>query len=306
MFDKLRSAIREFSKALTERTFSEKEVEKALWEFEIALMESDVAYEVVKELTSRVKKEVIGTKVYRSIDTVGHLRSYLMDIMKEVFTKATPLNLFKIIEGKKALGEPFICLFLGVNGTGKTTTIAKFAYMLKKSGYSVVLACSDTHRAGAIEQLSQHAERLSVKVVTQKYGADPAAVARDAVLHAEAKKIDVALIDTAGRMQTSKNLMEEMAKINRVVNPDVKIFVADALAGNDAISQAREFQAYTNFDAAILTKADADVKGGAALSIAYVTGKPIIYLGVGQSYDDLTLFDVDAFLSSLLEGKAGY
>jgi len=190
-----------------------------------------------------------------------------------------------------------------VNGTGKTTTIAKFANLLKKSGFSVILACSDTHRAGAIEQLTQHAERLSVKVISQKYGADPAAVARDAVLHAKSRRIDVVLIDTAGRMQTSRNLMEEMSKITRVVNPDLKIFVGDALAGNDAISQAKEFQEFTNFDAAILTKVDADVKGGAALSIAYITGKPIIYLGTGQSYDDLAQFNVDSFVSSLFEGR---
>ncbi|MCP8321916.1 MAG: signal recognition particle-docking protein FtsY, partial [archaeon] len=209
----------------------------------------------------------------------------------------------EMIKEKKATGEPFIILFLGVNGTGKTTTIAKFANLLKKSGFSVILACSDTHRAGAIEQLTQHAERLSVKAITQKYGADPAAVARDAVLHAKSRRIDVVLIDTAGRMQTSRNLMEEMSKITRVVNPDLKIFVGDALAGNDAISQAKEFQEFTNFDAAILTKVDADVKGGAALSIAYVTGKPIIYIGTGQSYDDLAQFNVDSFISSLFEEK---
>ena len=303
MFDKLRSAIKALSKAVKERTLDEKEVSKLLWEFEIALMESDVAYEVVEELTSRVKSEIVGTKIQRSANSSEYIGERLMDAIKEIFSGAKPLNVLEMIKEKKATGEPFIILFLGVNGTGKTTTIAKFANLLKKSGFSVILACSDTHRAGAIEQLTQHAERLSVKVISQKYGADPAAVARDAVLHAKSRRVDVVLIDTAGRMQTSRNLMEEMSKITRVVNPDLKIFVGDALAGNDAISQAKEFQEFTNFDAAILTKVDADVKGGAALSVAYITGKPIIYLGTGQSYDDLAQFNVESFISSLFEGK---
>jgi len=286
-----------------ERTLDDKEVSKLLWDFKIALMESDVAYEVVEELTSRLKNEIVGTKIQRSVNPSDYIRERLMNIIKEIFSGAKQLDVLEMIKKKRAIGEPFIILFLGVNGTGKTTTIAKFANLLKKSGFSVILACSDTHRAGAIEQLTEHAERLSVKVISQKYGADPAAVARDAVLHAKSKKIDVVLIDTAGRMQTSKNLMEEMAKITRVVNPDLKIFVGDALAGNDAVSQAKEFQEFTNFDAAILTKTDADVKGGAALSITYVTGKPIIYLGTGQSYDDLVQFNINSFISLLFEGK---
>jgi fused signal recognition particle receptor len=303
MFDKLRSAIKALSKTIMERTLDDKEVSKLLWDFKIALMESDVAYEVVEELTSRLKNEIVGTKIQRSVNPSDYIRERLMNIIKEIFSGAKQLDVLEMIKKKRAIGEPFIILFLGVNGTGKTTTIAKFANLLKKSGFSVILACSDTHRAGAIEQLTEHAERLSVKVISQKYGADPAAVARDAVLHAKSKKIDVVLIDTAGRMQTSKNLMEEMAKITRVVNPDLKIFVGDALAGNDAVSQAKEFQEFTNFDAAILTKTDADVKGGAALSITYVTGKPIIYLGTGQSYDDLVQFNIDSFISLLFEGK---
>lgn len=303
MFDKLRSALKALSKAITERTLDEKEVDKLLWDFKVALMESDVAYEVVEELTSRLKGEIVGTKIQRSMNSSDYIKERLMNVVKEIFSGAKQFDMLDMIKKKNALGEPFIILFLGVNGTGKTTTIAKSANLLKKSGFSVILACSDTHRAGAIEQLTEHADRLSVKVISQKYGADPAAVARDAVLHAKSRKIDVVLIDTAGRMQTSKNLMEEMAKITRVVNPDLKIFVGDALAGNDAVSQAKEFQDFTNFDAAILTKTDADVKGGAALSIAYITGKPIIYLGTGQSYDDLVAFNVDSFVSSLFEEK---
>lgn len=303
MFEKLRSAISSLSRAITDRTLDEKEVGKLLSEFRIALMENDVAHEVVEELASKVNDEIVGTKIRRSVSSSEYIGNQLIKVVKEIFSGARPLDLINMIREKKTMGEPFVILFLGINGTGKTTTIAKFANMLKKSGFSVIIAGSDTHRAGAIEQLIQHADRLEIKVIAQKYGADPAAVARDAVLHARSRKVDVVLIDTAGRMQTSRNLMEEMSKIIRVVNPDIKIFVGDALAGNDAVSQAKEFQAFTDFDAAVLTKVDADVKGGAALSITYVTGRPIIYLGTGQGYDDLTPFDIDSFVSSLFEEK---
>jgi fused signal recognition particle receptor len=166
------------------------------------------------------------------------------------------------------------------------------------------MAAADTHRAGAIEQLSIHGERLGIRVIAQRYGADPAAVGKDAILYAKSHRLDVVLVDTAGRMQTSKNLMDEMSKIIRVVKPNTKIFVGDSLAGNDTINQAREFYNYTEFDGAILTKADADVKGGAALSIVYITNKPILYIGVGQEYDDLIPFDPKQFINSLVNNNA--
>ena len=191
-------------------------------------------------------------------------------------------------------------VFLGINGTGKTTTVAKFSNLLHKQGLSVIMAAADTHRAGAIEQLSQHGTNLGIKIISQRYGADPSAVARDAVEHAKKNYIDTVLIDTAGRMQTSKNLMEEVSKIVRVIKPDAKIFVGDSLAGNDTVNQAKEFFQYTNFDGAILTKSDADSKGGAAISIVHVTTKPILYLGIGQQYDDLVKFDSEKFLVSVL------
>ena len=214
---------------------------------------------------------------------------------------AGAVDLFRLIDEKKRRGEPFTILFLGINGTGKTTTVAKFAHLLRGSGYSVVVAAGDTHRAGAIEQLTEHADRVSVRVISQRYGADPAAVARDGALYAKAHHVDVLLIDTAGRMQTNQNLMEEMGKIVRVVRPDFKIFIGDSLAGNDAISQAQLFNKFTGFDGAILTKSDADTKGGAALSIAYTTNRPILYLGVGQEYKDLKRFDVGSFVDALIE-----
>lgn len=301
MFEKLRKALSALTASATQKTLSEDEVEKVLWNLEIGLLESDVAEEVVKALTSRIKQEVIGLKLSRSTPTHEYIKQRLTAVIREEFFKAQPIDLISQIESKKAKGEPYVIIFLGINGTGKTTTIAKFAHHLKQKGFSVILACADTHRAGAIEQLATHAERLGLKTITQRYGADPAAVARDAVLYAQKHKVNVVLVDTAGRMQTSRNLMDEMEKIIRVVKPDLKIFVGDALAGNDAISQAKEFQKFTGFDAAILTKVDADVKGGAALSIVYVTGRPILYLGVGQNYDDLKPFSSDEFINSLLD-----
>jgi len=301
MFEKLKKALSSLAAAATQKTLSEDEVDKVLWEFELALLESDVAEEVVKALTSRVKQEVVGLRLSRSTPTQEYLKEKLLEIIREEFFKAKSIDLIQQISEKKGKGEPYVIVFLGINGTGKTTTIAKFANLLKQKGFSVILACADTHRAGAIEQLTTHADKLGLKVISQRYGADPAAVARDAVIYAQKHRVDVVLVDTAGRMQTNRNLMDEMEKIIRVVKPDLKIFVGDSLAGNDAVSQAKEFQKSTNFDAVVLTKVDADVKGGAALSIVYVTGKPILYFGVGQSYDSLKPFDPDEFVRSLFE-----
>lgn len=301
MFDRLRSSINSLTSAVSQRTLNEDEVEKILQDFEISLIESDVAQPVAKALTEKVKEAVTGTKIERSTDTGEYLKGRLRKAVKDLVGGAATPDIQRMIKEKKTSGEPFKIVFLGINGTGKTTTIAKMAKHLKDKGFSVVLSCSDTHRAGAIEQLTEHANRLSLKTVAQSYGSDPAAVARDAVLYARSHRVDVVLIDTAGRMQTSKNLMDEMVKIIRVVKPDLKVFVGDALAGNDAVSQAEEFSRYVDFDAAILTKIDADAKGGAALSIVHVSGKPIIFLGVGQGYDNLIPFDVDKFVASIFE-----
>lgn len=299
MFDKLKSTISTLVSSTSNRVLKESEVDKLLWEFEVSLLESEVAYEVVERLVSKAKNDVVGHTIQRSADLPLLLKERLMKEVQGVFSNTNKKNVIKSIGESKLRGEPYTILFLGINGTGKTTSIAKTAKMLNDKGLSVVMAGGDTHRAGAIEQLSQHAKHLSIKMVAQNYGADPAAVARDGLLYAISHKIDVVLIDTAGRMQVNKNLMDELSKIIRVVNPDLKIFVGDALAGNDTVSQAKEFMAYTDFDGAILTKVDADVKGGAALSLTYITGKPILFLGVGQGYDDLIAFDHESFISSL-------
>lgn len=302
MFDKLREAFSSLTKIVSEKRLSAKDVDEALFNFQLTLLESDVAQEVVDKITNEIKRELSGISVERSRDTSSLINERLRGIIAEIFAKAGSVDVVKLIAEKKNKGEPFVILFLGINGTGKTTTVAKFAYLLKQSGLSVAVAAGDTHRAGAIEQLSEHANRMSVKVVAQRYGADPAAVARDGVLYAKAHHIDVLLVDTAGRMQTNQNLMEEMGKIVRVVQPDLKIFIGDSLAGNDAISQAQLFSKFTGFDGAILTKSDADTRGGAALSIAFITNRPILFLGVGQEYKDLKKFDATSFIDSLLAG----
>jgi fused signal recognition particle receptor len=300
MFEKLRGAFSSLAKAVSEKKLSEKDLDDSLFNFQLALMESDVAHNVVENVTGDLKKQLLGMSVERSKDLQEVVKVKLRNEVLSVFSQVGDVDVLERIKEKKALGEPFKILFLGINGTGKTTTVAKFANFLKKSGFSVVIAAGDTHRAGAIEQVTEHANRISAKVVAQRYGADPAAVARDGVLYAKAHHIDVVLVDSAGRMQTNQNLMEEMSKIVRVLNPDLKIFIGDSLAGNDAVSQAELFSKYTGFDGAILTKADADTKGGAALSIAFATKRPILFLGVGQGYDDLKRFDPKSFADALV------
>ena len=269
-------------------------------------MENDVAQEIVDKLTSKTKNEIQNLKLERSEDSeqviTTKLYSFLSDLFLSTNNKTDIIQ--SILEKKRSKSGPYSIIFLGINGTGKTTTVAKFCKLLRDHGVSVVLAAADTHRAGAIEQITHHGDNLNVKVITQRYGADPSAVARDALEHARKNYIDAVLIDTAGRMQTSKNLMEEVSKIIRVIKPDMKIFVGDSLAGNDTVNQAREFFEYTNYDGSILTKSDADSKGGAAISIAYLTHKPILYLGVGQGYDDLAEFDYDAFLDSIFKDRS--
>jgi fused signal recognition particle receptor len=299
MFEKLRGAFSSLAKAVSERKLSEKDLDDSLFNFQLALMESDVAQSIVEKVTGDLKKQLLGMSVERSKDMQELVKEKLRGEVLSVFSQAGDVDVLARIK-ERAPGEPFKILFLGINGTGKTTTVAKFANLLKKAGFSVVIAAGDTHRAGAIEQVTEHADRIGAKVVAQRYGADPAAVARDGVLYAKAHHIDVVLIDSAGRMQTNQNLMEEMSKIVRVVSPDLKIFIGDSLAGNDAVSQAELFSKYTGFDGAILTKVDADAKGGAALSIASTTKRPILFLGVGQSYDDLKRFDAKSFADSLV------
>lgn len=303
MFDKLKKAFSRAAKGVAQKELTEKVLDDVLLELQIALLESDVAQEVVDNLSAKLKKELLGLKLEKEQEATEIVQSKLRTAVAEIFARTNRFDLIEKIKMKKeAKSGPFVVVFLGINGTGKTTTVAKIANLLRKAGFSVVVAAGDTHRAGAIEQLEQHTNRLSLKIVKQRYGADPSSVGRDAYDHAKKNHIDIVLMDTAGRMQTSKNLMDEMGKIVRVVKPDVKLFIGDALAGNDTINQAREFFHYTNFDGAILTKVDADAKGGSAISIAHITSRPIVYIGMGQGYDDIIPFDSNKFIESLFEG----
>lgn len=292
MFDSLKKKLDTF----VQKTISEKDLDNAFWELEVSLMESDVSMKASEKVIETLKKTLVGTKVGLTERKKDIIQDALKRAVSEILESA-PLNLDDLIERKKREGKPCVILFVGFNGTGKTTTIAKLAYILKKK-YSVVIASSDTFRAGSQEQLEKHADKVGVKVIKHGYGADPAAVAFDAIKHAEAKGIDVVLIDTAGRAETNKNLMEQMKKMKRVTNPDATIFVGDALAGNAAVEQAEKF-GEVGIDGSILTKIDADARGGAALSITYVTGRPILYVGNGQEYKDLEPFDKNWLMENL-------
>ena len=299
MFEKLRKAVDGFIQKVTHKSITEKNLEDAFDDLRMALLSNDVAFEAAELINERVKAILEGEQISRLQSKKDTIRQALTTAILDTLTPETPIDLFALLEQRKRENEPLKLMFLGVNGTGKTTTIAKFTHLFQKRGYSVVLACADTFRAGSSEQLQTHGNRLRVRVLSRPYGADPASVAFDAINHARARNIDVVLIDTAGRMQTDKNLMAELAKIHRVAEPDLVIFVGDALAGNDAIEQAKTFNEKIGIDAAVLTKVDADAKGGAALSIAVATGKPIIFVGVGQEFPDLEAFNPEWFTEKI-------
>ncbi len=301
MFDKLRKGL---SSAVSKIVVTELKAEKLrpiLDEFRFNLIENDVAVPVAYYITDELEKRLDGVQVKRLGDRKDLVRETLHEVLIEILTTKESVNLLENIEQKRKTKEPYTILFVGINGTGKTTTIAKVAKFLMKKGYSVVLSGSDTYRAGSIEQLEEHSKRLGVRMIKHDYGADPAAVAYDAISHAQSRGINVVLIDTAGRIQTDRNLMSELAKIKRVVSPDLTILVIDALIGNDAVLQAEEFHKSVTVNANILTKVDADVKGGASLSVAHVTGKPIIFIGVGQEYEDLEAFEPEKFTNMILK-----
>ena len=300
MFDRLRKGL---SSAVSKIVVTELKAEKLrpiLDEFRLNLIENDVAVPVAYYITDELEKRLDGVQMKRLGDRKDLVKETLHDVLIEILTPKEEINLLDRIEQKRKTKEPYTILFVGINGTGKTTSIAKVTKFLMKNGYSVVLSGSDTYRPGSIEQLEEHSKRLGVRMIKHKYGADPAAVAYDTISHAQSRGINVVLIDTAGRIQTDRNLMSELAKIKRVVNPDLTVLVIDALIGNDAVLQAEEFHKSVSIDGTILTKVDADVKGGASLSVTYVTGKPIVFIGVGQNYEDLEAFEPERFTQMIL------
>ena len=287
-----------FLSFIKEKSISEDDVEDILFELELGLLEADVAMDVSSVVVESVKNDLVGQKIKRSSD----IEEYTYKALKNAVSKIINIegkSMTELLEEKVAQGEPLVVMLVGINGTGKTTTIGKLSNYYIKKGYTPVIAASDTFRAGAIEQVQYHADNLGVKLIKHEKGSDPAAVAFDAVQHARAKGKELVLIDTAGRMQTNTNLMDEMKKIRRVSKPDLVVFVGDALTGNDATEQARKFNEAIDIDGVILTKADADSKGGAALSVGYIIKKPIFFLGMGQSYDDIKEYDADWMLEQI-------
>ena len=273
---------------------SEKAFEIYEEELKMLLLENNVAFEVADKIISRLKEEIIG-KEFLKKEIEFEIKDLLKQIIQEILVD--PINLIEKIKEKQE--KPYIILFCGINGTGKTTTIAKIAYHLKKNNLSSVLAASDTFRAASIEQIKKHAEKLNLKVISHDYGTDPASVGFDTINYAKKNRIDAVLIDTAGRMHTEKNLLREIEKIARVCKPDLKLFIGEAITGNDSVEQVKSFDWAIGIDGIILTKADTDEKGGTALSVGYVTKKPILYLGTGQEYDDIIVFDKKKFIEEL-------
>lgn len=295
MLEKLKNTFSSFVK----KTLTEKKLDNAINDLKLLLLSNDVAIDTAEEICNKIIESFKGEQIGRLTSIQKMLFDTLKEILSEILTPEEEIDLLLEINKKKS--KPYVIVFLGVNGTGKTTSMAKIAHFLKKNGLSIVAAAADTFRAAAIEQLSYHMDNVGIRVIKHEYKSDPASVAYDAIEHAKAKKIEVVMVDTSGRQTTNKNLMLEMQKIVRVAKPDLIVFVGDSLAGNDAVYQAREFKKNVGIDANILTKLDADAKGGAALSISFETKKPIIFVGVGQGYEDLKPFDRELFISNILE-----
>ncbi len=292
-----------FTDALFGKRLKEGTIDDVFDDLEIAMLQSDVALPVIERLRRELQRELAGRKLRFGADAEEAIRTSLEHAVRGMLSRP-PIDVAEA--ARRHTDGPYVILFVGVNGTGKTTTVAKIAGWLRARGLSSVIAAGDTFRAGAIEQLLVHGERLGIRVVRQQEGSDPAAVAFDAVQHARAKGVNVVLVDTAGRQHTNDNLIEEAKKIRRVVSPSLTLFVGDALSGNDVTEQARLFDRAVGIDGLVLTKLDADAKGGAALSATYVTKKPIVFVGVGQGYDDFALFDADWMVRRLFaEGTAG-
>jgi fused signal recognition particle receptor len=274
----------------------EGDLEEPLWELEMALLESDVEMNVAERILDTIREKMVGES-RKQVDTTAELvREALHDALLDVIS----VGQFDFDQRVREAEKPVVIIFTGVNGVGKTTSIAKMSEYLEQRGLSTVLANGDTYRAGANEQIGKHAENLHRDLISHEQGGDPAAVLYDGVEYAEAHDADVVLGDTAGRLHTSNDLMSQLEKIDRVVDPDMTLFVDEAVAGQDAVQRAKRFNDAAEIDGAILTKADADSQGGAAISIAYVTGKPILFLGTGQGYEDLQPFEPEELVASLL------
>jgi fused signal recognition particle receptor len=301
MFDKLKSSFNGLVQRISQKEMSDKQIGQILDEFLLVLAENDVAYSVAQKICDSLREKLKVVEVRRFSDSTEPAKAALREVLLDVLKGSGEESFFKILDARKSEHKPAIVLFVGVNGTGKTSSIAKMGHLLLKKGYSVVIAAADTYRTGSIEQIEEHARRIGIKTMKHDYGGDAAAVAFDTVNYANAHGINVVLIDTAGRMQTNKNLLEEMKKIARVAKPDLTILVADALTGNDAVEQAQRFSEAVQIDGVVLTKLDADAKGGSAVSMAAVINKPVLFATIGQDYKDIISFEPTQMVHSILD-----
>jgi fused signal recognition particle receptor len=300
LFEKLRSNLDSIVDKISKTELTGKDLEQLLQELKTTLAENDVAYLVAERICDGIRQRAASVQVSRLGDRRQPARSIVREVLLDALKGSGEGSFFEKINMKKQAHEPAIIVFVGINGTGKTTTVAKIAYLLKNRGYSVVIACGDTYRTGSIEQLEEHARRLDVKTIKHTYGADAAAVAFDSINHARANGINTVLIDTAGRMQTKRNLLDEMKKIVRIASPDFVMLVVDSLTGNDAVEQGRSFSESVRIDGITLTKLDADARGGSAISLAAEIGKPVIFAGTGQAYEDLISFDPTTIVDRII------
>ncbi len=300
MFEKLKSGLEDFLDKISKTELNEKSIDSLIEDLKLILIQNDVAFTVAESICDQLREQLNALEVKRFTDHLAEAKTILRDILQKTLVDNGKENLFDIIRRKQEKKEPIIIVFIGINGTGKTTTIAKLAHLLIKKGFTTILACADTYRTGSIEQIEEHARRLGVKTIKHTYGSDAAAVAYDAINYAKAHGTDSVLIDTAGRMQTNRNLIDEMKKIIRIAKPDLTLLVIDALTGNDAAEQGASFSKAVSVDGIILTKLDADAKGGSAISVSNITGKQVLFMGVGQEYDDLLPFDPKFILNRIL------
>ncbi|MBU4493447.1 MAG: signal recognition particle-docking protein FtsY [Nanoarchaeota archaeon] len=285
--------LQKITEVISKKALSEKQFDDLFFELEIVLMENNVAVEVIEKIKQDLKKELVEKPILRR-----KVKDIIIETLKKSLDELFDVDKINLIEKAKEK-KPFIICFVGINGSGKTTTIAKICKLLQKNNLKCVLAAADTFRAASIEQLQIHADKLGVRMIKHDYGSDSAAVAYDAIKYAQAKKQDVVLIDTAGRLHSNVNLMDEVKKLVRVAEPDLTLFVGESITGNDCVEQAKKFNEIVGIDGIILTKSDVDEKGGAAISVSYVTKKPILYLGTGQEYDDLKEFDPKLIISGI-------
>jgi fused signal recognition particle receptor len=281
------------------REISEGDIDAFFEDSETEMLQSDVALEVIDSLREKLKEKLVRSKVRRS-----GARDMVSDAFEQSLLEIVDqgsIDLEGMIKKYRKEGKPLLMLFLGFNGSGKTTSIAKCASYLKKKGFRPLLAAGDTFRAASIEQLEVHGERLGVRVIKHQYGSDSAAVIFDSVKYAQKNRLDVVLADTAGRTHTDRNLMDELKKVVRVNSPDLKVLVVDSLTGNDAVEQARQFHEAVGVDCVVMTKTDVNPRGGSILSVVHTIRKPILFLGTGQEYGKIELFSPGKFVRGLLE-----